>query len=168
MRRDVSGLLLAGAIGLGGCAASQTASPPVAGQPVRGTSARYELTPAPGWLQLDARADRDLTLRDADSEAGVIVWYYEGADADMDKLVGWRRAALFKRGATDYRERRFFLTGADLVPASLARYAMPGPESLVQVLTVVTERGAVEVLGGSAPGQEQDVNAVLDSLRVLE
>lgn len=162
--------MLAGALWMSGCATLQPTVLP-AGQPVRGESAAYELTPAPGWQRVAPRSGSDLTLLDTRGREGVVVWYYSGTDKDIDKLIAWRRGAIFKRGAKDYREQRFFLQNSDLVPASLARYGFPssvGSEGVIQVLTVVTDRGAIEVIGGGSAADAQQLTAVLTSLHVLE
>lgn len=176
MVRRVRGLtgglpaLVAAVLWMGSCATIQS-TPLPSGEAVRGATPIYELVPPDGWARVTAGSDEQFDLALVGRGSMVIVRVRPSAGGSLDDAVAARRQVVAKRGLQDYHERRFFLERSDLVPASLARYGLSGKTgagSTVQVLTVVSERGVIEVFGSGGADQEAARTALMTSLRLLE
>lgn len=144
--------------------------------PLSGQSGGYSIrVRSDRWMRIDpdsAAEDADLELVTTPPDSWLVVYTLRG-DWMMDDIVDFRRNEI--RGAVpslESRERRTLLQDS-AVPVSYARYhGKVGGDDFMPttwwVSTVVTESGAVEVVGSTSGGHfaARELEAVIKSLRV--
>jgi hypothetical protein len=86
-------------------------------------------------------------------------------------MVDARRSLLTERENVElisYRERRYFLDADQLIPASLVRYELHSrANDIVVVMTVLTERSVIEVIGHTSdPSRESELQSLVTSVHV--
>jgi hypothetical protein len=145
-----------------------------AGAVVADKAAQFSLrVPTRGWEQIGpggvGDGSEEFALRSQRGEVWVVVYTQPMANSSLDDVVAYRRGLIREERATLHKieEQRFFLEGADLVPASFVRYRMRYPRAWgsFQVLTTNVGDTYVEVVGFGLDGAETDVTKLVRSLR---
>ncbi|MGH0032964.1 MAG: hypothetical protein ACQGVC_24495 [Myxococcota bacterium] len=140
-----------------------------------GTKAAYTLTIGdPRWRSIAPGTigdeDADLELMSDDLLSWVIV-YVHPPDSPIDAIVDGRRDIVrANESLTGMRERRYFLSQREPLPASLARYDVGGnafTRARYLVLTAVLDDGVVEVVGyaSGTPEETDSLDAIVSSLQ---
>lgn len=145
-----------------------------AGAIVQNSKAQFSLrVPSRGWERVGPGSVGDgseefglLTRR---GEVWVVVYTQPVAGTSLDGVVATRRGMVQRERAVLQKidEQRFFLDGAELVPASFARYRMLYPRALGSLLVFTTTVGDlfVEVVGYASDDAEADVTKLVRSLK---
>jgi hypothetical protein len=153
----------------------RTARVLAANSEVANASGSFSLrVPSRGWEQVAAGGIGDggeaLGLRKDRNEVWVVVYTQTATGTSLDEVVGFRRGLIQEERAylLGIEETRFFLTGADLVPASYAKYRLKYPTALAVYMVLTTTVGdeIVEVVGFGYPDNQQDVEKLVRSLKV--
>jgi hypothetical protein len=96
----------------------------------------------------------DLSLSRADGTASMVSYVHAAVDSSLDHAVDSRRRLVESSASLDsFDERRFFLEGADLVPASVATLGVHGTgagHAVYVVLTIATKDKVYELVGYTA------------------
>ena len=154
-----------------------TTRPLARGALVRGTSAPCTLQiPAAGWERVApggvGDGAEDIGLRKRRGGAWVVVYTQPAAATSLDQVVTYRRDLVKDSDGgrlQELDERRYFLDGADMAPASYAQYTMryPANTGAYVVLTVLLDGVAVEVVG-FAPGASKDLEELAALIRSVK
>jgi len=147
------------------------------GATVRGTRAPCTLhIPAAGWERVApggvGDGAEDIGLRKRHGGAWVVVYTQPASATSLDQVVAYRRDLVKDSDGGHLQtldERRYFLDGADMAPASYAKYTMryPADTGAYLVLTVFLDDVAVEVVG-YAPGASKDLDELAALIRSVQ
>jgi len=145
-----------------------------AGAIVQDSTARFSLrVPSRGWERVGAGSVGDgseaFGLSTQRGEVWAVVYTQPVAATSLDDVVAYRRGLVQSERSVLLKidEERFFLDGADLVPASFARYRVRYPRARGSFLVFTTTVGDqfVEVVGFAYDDSEADVTQLVRSLR---
>lgn len=131
--------------------------------------------PSGSWRRVDGYlgdGEAALELLGPGASTWMVAFTMPASEASIGSTVAARRAVIDdEQSIREFSERRFFLEGADLVPASVCRYET-GSQFIESGLFVVTtlqlESTVVELIGftGSPMEHEAEVLSLLTDVRV--
>lgn len=145
-----------------------------AGAIVQGSTAQFSLrVPSRGWERVGPGSvgdgNEEFGLLTQRGEVWVVVYTQPVAGTSLDGVVAYRRELVQQERGVLLKidEQRFFLNGADLVPASFARYRVRYPRARGSFLVFTTTVGDlfVEVVGFAFDDSEADVTQLVRSLQ---
>jgi hypothetical protein len=163
-RKLRSGVLASLACAAAAGCASIAGVPVGPGEPLRGESGAYSLTPMlPGWQRVAAAGsdypEADLVLWHPEARLSVVVHVQRDANATIDETVLTRREVISaEQTVLAFEEERSFLPGPDYAVLSVARYRLEGIGGWAPLLagTARSKDLVIEVLafGGAPPLNE--------------
>jgi len=141
---------------------------------VQSPSGEYSLSPSPGWFRQDEFARQN----DADLAFGrgneTFVVCRTRTEASLDELIDQRTSymeTIAVDGLLTVVERRYFYGTTTPIVATKARYsfvlAETRKERVTIVLGIIANGHAYEVIGGGPASATAEVEALIDTFRLL-